>query len=836
MKSCWGAAVVLVVSSQVGCADYELDPPGEIIHARFDPDAKAIPMPTDILRDDDAGRLDLPVDDDDLTAAEREFYTFMNTLDGWSSAMPATVEFTAPIDPGTVTADTVQVWQWRETPRRVDGARISISDDETELTIDAPREGWERGGRYFIVVRGGQAGVEGKRGEKVEADAAFYFLRLQDQLDVPEHERAFPGADRAERQDNADQLEEIRTDLSPYFDFFEQRGIARDEVAALWSFTVTTKVELAMDKASQRMPLPINLLIDPDTRRIDIPVSDWDSEVEANAKVELAEYDGFGTSANLLFGFTGPIDPTTITSDSVQLYEAADPPRLIPAEVEVLEDLVHVEIRPLEQPLPEQTRFAVVVRDSVRDALGDPIAIMPVGHFLRARETLYQTGESQVDAVKAEDARLVEPVRKEVVEFLSNLGDTDDVLASWTWTTMTVEARMDELAAQPDILGIAPNPSNVVHMTPGEAAADFPLGIVSLIAVGDVYEGTIKSPVFLDKITRAWRGDGGHAVEEIPFTMTVPRSARPGQPLPVVVFGHAIMTERRFVLAIAEHLANQGFAAIAIDFPFHGDRTYCWSEGPLSIPNPQTGELTPLDDPCADGYTCNDDGRCVDAAGQGNELRDWPIIGMHQASGAAFIEIEHIANTRDHFRQAVIDLKALTRSLRLGDWESVIGSPIDLDKLYYAGQSLGGIIGGTFVPLAPEIKKAVLNVPGADTVDLFNDSPYFGTHVRAFFTREGVTQESYEGHRFMNVARWFMDSTDPHSVAHRMMDGREVLLQMATLDFIIPNEYTRKLEDLTGAPRRDYVAEHAFLVIPVEPEYLRGTGEMARFLAGELTP
>jgi hypothetical protein len=32
------------------------------------------------------------------------------------------------------------------------------------------------------------------------------------------------------------------------------------------------------------------------------------------------------------------------------------------------------------------------------------------------------------------------------------------------------------------------------------------------------------------------------------------------------------------------------------------------------------------------------------------------------------------------------------------------------------------------------------------------------------------------------------------------------------------------------------VAEHAFLVIPVEPEYLRGTNEMARFLAGEWRP
>ena len=33
--------------------------------------------------------------------------------------------------------------------------------------IDAPRAGWDRGGQYFVVVRGGAAGVEGKLGQPV---------------------------------------------------------------------------------------------------------------------------------------------------------------------------------------------------------------------------------------------------------------------------------------------------------------------------------------------------------------------------------------------------------------------------------------------------------------------------------------------------------------------------------------------------------------------------------------------------------------------------------------------------------------------------------------------
>jgi hypothetical protein len=59
---------------------------------------------------------------------------------------------------------------------------------------------------------------------------------------------------------------------------------------------------------------------------------------------------------------------------------------------------------------------------------------------------------------------------------------------------------------------------------------------------------------------------------------------------------------------------------------------------------------------------------------------------------------------------------------------------------------------------------------------------------------------------------------------------------MATLDMIIPNANTEVLESVTHAPRRDYVAEHAFLTIPIEPEFLRGTRDLANFLSGELQP
>ena len=354
-----------------------------------------------------------------------------------------------------------------------------------------------------------------------------------------------------------------------------------------------------------------------------------------------------------------------------------------------------------------------------------------------------------------------------------------------------------------------------------------------MLSTDRVVEGTIESPYFLDGVTRAWRTDGGHVVENVAFTATVPRGLASGAPVPVVIFGHGVMTERRFVLAIGDALARRGIAAIAIDLPYHGKRTHCLHGGPISLVEPTTGELISLP-PCKSGATCNPDGTCT-GGGTGNRLAEWPILGYPVASGAAFLEIEHIANTKDHFDQAVIDLGALARSLRAGDWRGVFGGPVDASRIYYAGQSLGGILGATFLAVEPTIDRAVLNVPGADLVDMFDDSTWFGPQVAGFFTREGIAAGSYEAERFLDVARWFVDAVDPLNLGPHT-GARELFLQMATLDFIIPNPYTEALEAVTGAPRRDYVAEHGFLVIPLEPEYYRGTSDLARFLAGELQP
>ena len=284
-----------------------------ILHARFDPEARVIPMPSDVLRDAEAGHLALPADAAGLSDAEKKLYEYLNTRDAWSSASQATAAFTGAIDPATIDASTVQVFQWSAGVPALRADRVPALDgDGLTLRVDAPDAGWDRGGRYSIAIRGGEHGVKGAAGEKVECDAAFYFLRLKTPLTDPAHVNAFPGETIAEKQANAAKLEKIRLQLAPLFDDLETRGIPRNEVAALWTFSVTQSTELAMDKISQRVPLPSDLMIDPATSHIDIPDRASDSELEHEVKATLRAYEGFGPTMTPSFEFTAPVDPATV--------------------------------------------------------------------------------------------------------------------------------------------------------------------------------------------------------------------------------------------------------------------------------------------------------------------------------------------------------------------------------------------------------------------------------------------------------------------------------------------------------------------------------------------
>jgi len=206
-------AIVALALLLAGCG-LQLDPEVRVIRPIYDLKAGEIPMPNDLVRDAEAGRLDLPVDDEDLTEAKREFYTQLNTLDGWPTTFRLELSFSGPVSGDTVDESTVQIWRWGEQPAREADATRALKKAGTVLTVDPPMTGWMAGTEYVVIVRGGEDGLRGRLNEEVVPDPSFFFVRMDTSLDDPAYEKAFPGDTRDERMESAEDLEEVRQGLT----------------------------------------------------------------------------------------------------------------------------------------------------------------------------------------------------------------------------------------------------------------------------------------------------------------------------------------------------------------------------------------------------------------------------------------------------------------------------------------------------------------------------------------------------------------------------------------------------------------------------------------------
>jgi len=860
-KLAWPSLGVLLCF--VGACDtLELDPKETETHVVFDPTAGKIPLPNDLLRDEGLGHLSFPIATD-ASPAEADFRRFMNEADAWPTTTPIAAEFSQEIDPKTLTPENIRLYQWISgKPVAVADLALHIEADNRKVTIDPPIAGWPRGERYVMLLRGGPSGVHDTLGRPVGPDKTFHFLRARVPLDKVINNRAFPGETREARMEIARKLETTRLKLVPFFEGIEAANpaLVREQISALWSFTITSGAELAMDRVSQRVPLPFDLLVNAKTQKVELTPSDADTALEKEAKAQLSELPGFGVSMNFVFELTVAVDPATATPENVKVYKLgeATPREIAVAEVRVLPhtgamscvasgapaDCVHVLVKPADKELPlaPGASYAVVVRRGLRARGGGAVRPMPIGHFLRSPYPLFENGESRVSALTAENAEKLERVRAKVDPLLTQIG-RDDVVSAWSFTTLDAAPGLKATFERPETIGLSPTPSIQKHFAinflPSSEIAPFdtllpdPLigDIVSLVygprirGVKDVYEGTIDSPYFLDRITKKDREDGSYEVDKVRFTLTLPEKPKGGGKIPVVIFGHGLVTDRRFVLTIAGALAKRGFAAVAIDFPFHGERAVCIERSLVAIPNFFPAALRKLspalkDDllqmaPCPGGSSCVQ-GKCLTPTGEDKGLARFPVMDLPVAGGAALLDVEDIPHINERFKQALVDLGSLRRSLKSGAWSTQLdGAVLDTDRLYYTGQSLGGIIGAIFVSLHPDVDRAVLNVPGSDMVDLFVDSTMFGPQMEAYFKREQLEEGSYKKERLLNVARWLVDSVDPHSVGH-LMAGRSVGMQMDKGDFIIPNHATETLQRVSGLRMKTYPSSlHADLVVPL---------------------
>jgi fermentation-respiration switch protein FrsA (DUF1100 family) len=481
-------------------------------------------------------------------------------------------------------------------------------------------------------------------------------------------------------------------------------------------------------------------------RRVNLPLPDPATHLSDYQDTQvLNTLDGFNLQPRLSIPFDGPIDVNSVSSQTVFLVSLGntlnhdDHGGQVVGINQVVWDpptnTLHVES---DQSLDQHTRYALVVTDGLQDANGQAVEAS-VG-FERFRHDL-NFGQAYDHGLKA--------YRKELIEALAaasqnGVRDKDVIMAS-VFTTESATAVLEKIRDQ--IHAATPAPADFLLGPNGERTV-FNLDDVSGVTwnqqtrvtgplnavpvnvnllrfipgtVGQIAFGKYVSPDFetAEKFIPPVGTQTGtpvvQGVNEVFFNLYLPSGPRPAGGWPVAIFGHGSGGSKQGggpgggdSLALAASLAEQGIATIAINVVGHGF-------GPLSTLTVKPSVGAPV--------TFLEGGRGIDQNGDG-------IIGNNEGSSA--VSPRSIIRDRDGQQQTVADLMQLVRVIEVGmDAHGDGLADLDPSRIYYLGQSLGGMYGTEFLAVEPDVQAGVLNVAGGSGIESNRLSTVFRASVGA---------------------------------------------------------------------------------------------------------
>ena len=417
--------------------------------------------------------------------------------------------------------------------------------------------------------------------------------------------------------------------------------------------------------------------------------------------------DGFNMQPRLSIPFSGPIDVSTVNSSTVFLVRLGHGPGL---EVVGINQVVwdpatntlHAESDEL---LDQHTSYLLVVTTGVRDAEGDPIE---PGAF-----------EDFLESGRHHDHELAD-YRRELWNALERAHVRGRIAAASVFTTQSATAVLEKIRREiksweplPATMGgtfplasltaiqwsrqTGTAPSFTVSFLPLPALSVFP-GSVSAIAFGSFASPDWETPEkFIPPIGTRTGVPVVQRINELFFNLFIPSGTTPADGWPVAIFGHGFTDSKQGApFAVASTFAAHGLATIAINVVGHGG-------GPAGVLTVLPAGGTPVVIP--------DGGRGID---QNNDGR------IDSTEGVSAVPPRAIISSRDGLRQTVVDIMQLVRLIETG------GVPgLSATRIYYAGQSFGGIYGTILLGVEPSIRAGVPNVPGGAIIEIARLSPSF---------------------------------------------------------------------------------------------------------------
>ena len=468
-------------------------------------------------------------------------------------------------------------------------------------------------------------------------------------------------------------------------------------------------------------------------RRVNLPTPDCAVRVSDCQDIAVINgLDGFSTQPRITVPFTGAIDVSSVTSDTVYLLNLGDvlTARGLGQRVGINQRLWDPATNTLvfepDELLAEHSRYVLIVTSGVRDARGKPIKRAHLDDD--DGDNNNDSGDSNDDARSLHNHGSDE-YRRDLRDASRLHRGAGRVTAATVFTTQTSTSDLAKIMRQ--IKAATPAPASFMIGTSGGASVRavfalsglqgvqfnrqtgtaptftpgfLPTPALNVVpgAVAQIAYGKFSSPSYLaagqsipatPTLSGSPRAQASH---ELIFQLFVPAGVKPAGGWPVAIFGHGF-TDSMYGApwTVGSVFASRGIATLAINVVGHGGGAL----GTLSVL--RTGN-TPVSVPAG--------GRGFDQDGNG---------AIDSTEGVNAAPPRAIIGSRDGLRQTVVDLMQLVRQVEVGiDVDGDGTADLDAQRIYYAGQSFGGIYGTQLLGIEPNIKAGVPNVPGGSIAEV----------------------------------------------------------------------------------------------------------------------
>jgi hypothetical protein len=189
------------------------------------------------------------------------------------------------------------------------------------------------------------------------------------------------------------------------------------------------------------------------------------------------------------------------------------------------------------------------------------------------------------------------------------------------------------------------------------------------------------------------------------------------------------------------------------------------------------------------------------------------------AVSAVLLDFDKLPGIGYRLTQGLIDTLVLTRTAKQIARDPVLklvngGPAFSTDEITFYGISLGGIMGGSFMALSPDITRGVLNVGGSTWSMMMQRSSNWPV-------RELVLKSSYPDNLdqqiLLTLSQSMWDFSDPISYGPRILHepfpntpAKNILYQVAVDDSQVPNETSDKMARAMGIPLLTPSARHVY--------------------------